>query len=158
GRRPPEPRDQGIAAMHPIFGKSVDGIAGTSPGRTRPPRRNRPGLEALERRQLLSLGDEFVANTTVRNDQLESDSASAANGISVAVWTDTFSPTDHDIRAQMFNPDGTLRGQEFLVEGSTADARRPSVAIDDAGNFVVAWEQTVNGQKDIRAELYTNTG
>src|SRR5262249_52477065 len=31
-------------------------------------------------------------------------------------------------------------------------------AIDDAGNFVVAWEQTVNGQKDIRAELYTNTG
>jgi hypothetical protein len=124
----------------------------------RPRRPRRLQLEPLEGRQLMSLGNEFIANTTVRNDQLESDGAIAANGISVAVWVDTFSGTDHDIRAQIYNADGTLRGKEIVVEGSSAEARRPSVAIDDAGNFVVAWEQTVNGQKDIRAELYTDTG
>src|SRR4051812_25377373 len=124
----------------------------------RPRRPRRLQLEPLEGRQLMSLGDEFIANTTVRNDQLESDGAIAANGISVAVWVDTFSGTDHDIRAQIYNADGTLRGKEIVVEGSSAEARRPSVAIDHAGNFVVAWEQTVNGQKDIRAELYTDTG
>src|SRR5262249_61236406 len=112
--------------MHLFRPKSKDTALKAAASRTRCPRRQQPGLEALEGRQLMSLGSEFLANTTTRNNQFESDNASAANGISVAVWTDTFSNTDHDIRAQMFNANGTLRGPEIVVEGSSADARAAS--------------------------------
>src|SRR5262245_41534584 len=129
--------------------------AGSRPGR---PRRQQPGLEALEGRQLMSLGSEFLANTTTRNSQFESDNASAANGISVAVWTDAFSNTDHDIRAQMFNAQGFSLGSEIIVENSGADAVLPSVAMDATGNWVATWQQTVNGQKDIMARRFSSTG
>src|SRR4051812_8059359 len=54
------------------------------PARTR---KRRPSLEALEGRQLMSLGVESLVNTTTRNAQFESDNASSANGTSVVVWT-----------------------------------------------------------------------
>src|SRR3954468_8697413 len=83
--------------------------------------RNRPSLEALEGRQLMSLGVESLVNTTTRNAQFESDNASSANGMSVAVWPDTFSSSDHDIRAQLYNANGTPRGSEIAVSLSGLD-------------------------------------
>ena len=80
--------------------------------RPRRPRRQQLGLESLEGRQLLSLGPEFRVNVSTIHNQLESANASAANGLSVAAWTDTFSSADHDIHAQMFNANGSLRGPE----------------------------------------------
>ena len=144
--------------MHLFRPKSKDTALKAAASRTRCPRRQQPGLEALEGRRLLSLGPEFLANTTTRNAQFESDNASARNGISVIVWTDTFSNTDHDIRAQMLNADGTKRGSELVVEFTSADARNPAVAMDDTGNFVVVWQQTVNGQTDILAQRFSSMG
>ena len=97
--------------------------AGSS--RTARTRRRLPSLEALEGRQLMSLGSEFLTpvNTTTRNAQFDSDNASSANGSSVAVWTDTFNAFDHDIRAQRFNAAGGKVGPEILVAGSSH--RRP---------------------------------
>ena len=71
----------------------------------------------------MSLGAEFIApvNTTTRNAQFDSDNASSANGSSVVVWTDTFSPTDHDIRAQRFNASGGKVGPEIVVSVSGLD-------------------------------------
>jgi hypothetical protein len=109
--------------------------------------RRRPGLEALERRELLSLGAEFSAtvNTTTRNAQFDSATASSANGSSVTVWVDTFSATDHDIRAQRFDAAGNKTGPEVLVTGTTLDETQPAVAMDALGDFVVAWRQTLSG-------------
>src|SRR3954447_17600241 len=101
--------------------------------------RNRPRLEALEGRQLMSLGAEFTAtvNTTTRNAQFESANASSSNGSSVVVWTDTFSSTDHDIRAQRYNSAGQKTGPEIVVSSSGFDERTPAVAMDAHGDFVV---------------------
>src|SRR5205814_2309599 len=90
------------AAMHRIFRKSTDHAA----SRARRPRRQRPLIEALEGRQLLSLaGQDFLVNATTRNSQFFSDTASSANGRSVAVWGDQSrtDQVDNDIRAQIYN-------------------------------------------------------
>src|SRR5262245_20648546 len=101
---------------------SDDRIGRVAAPRARRSRRQRLALETLEGRQLMSLGQEFLANTKTLNDQTQSDNATAANGISVAVWRDEFSSTDHDIRAQMFNANGTLRGSEIIVDFTSADS------------------------------------
>jgi hypothetical protein len=130
--------------------------------RARRPRRRRLELEALEGRQLLSLGNEVLVNTTTRNHQLHSDNASAANGLSVVVWEDGYSSTDHDIRAQMYNADGSKRGSEIVVENSAWYDSDPSVAIDATGNFVVAWSQQKSQQNmsttDVVARRFDSTG
>ena len=97
----------------------------TRADRPRPRTKNRPRLESLEGRQLMSLSSEFSAtvNTTTRNAQFGSANASSANGSSVAVWTDTFSSTDHDIRAQRFNAAGQKTGSEIVVSFSSLDER-----------------------------------
>src|SRR4051812_50068627 len=106
--------------MHRIFKKLHVLAARNDTVRARRPRRQRPGLEALEGRQLMTLSPEFLVNTTIRNAQFFSDNASAANGTKVVVWADQFSTThlDNDIRAQMYNADGSKRGGEIIVEFS----------------------------------------
>src|SRR3954451_21875349 len=84
-------------------------------------RKSRPSLEALEGRQLMSLGVESLVNTTTRNAQFESDNASSANGTSVVVWTASFSNTDRDIRAQVYNANGSPRGPEIAVSRNGLD-------------------------------------
>jgi hypothetical protein len=93
----------------------------------------------------MSVGPEFLVNTTTRNAQFDSDNASSSNGSSVVVWTDTFSLSDHDIRAQRFNSLGQKVGSEIVVSFSGLDEGSPDVAMDSQGNFVVAWTQTQSG-------------
>src|SRR5262245_13785489 len=78
-------------------------------------------LSSLEARQLLSLGSEFAVNTTTRGAQYEADNASAPDGRHVIVYTDQVSTTNHDIRARLYNSDGTAAGPDFAVDSSTAD-------------------------------------
>jgi hypothetical protein len=129
--------------------------------RTRGSRRSRPALESLEGRQLLSLGAEMVlaVNTTTRNDQFRPDTASSATGSSVVVWTDTFSITDHDIRAQLFNTAGNKVGPEIAVSLSTLDEIQPKVAMDSHGNFVVSWTQLLpGGDTNVVAQRFGSGG
>jgi hypothetical protein len=124
-------------------------------------RKRRPSLEALEGRQLMSLGAEFPTpiNTTTRNAQFDSDNASSSNGTSVVVWTDTFSLSDHDIRAQRFDRFGAKLGPEIVVSASGLDEGSPSVAIDGQGNFVVSWTQTQpGGDTNVVARRFNSNG
>jgi hypothetical protein len=127
------------------------------------PNRNhrRLGLETFERRELMSLGSEIAStvNTTTRNAQFNSANASSSNGSSVAVWVDTFSSTDHDIRAQRFDAAGNKTGSEIVVSFSALDEGQPSVAMDSQGNFVVAWRQTqTNGDTNVVARRFNSAG
>src|SRR3954451_11911089 len=122
-------------------------------------RKRRPSLETLEGRQLMSLGVESLVNTTTRNAQFESDNASSSNGMSVAVWTDTFSSTDHDIRAQLYNASGARQGSEIVVSFSGADEGSPAVAMDNRGNFVVTWTQAQpGGDTNVLAQRFNSAG
>lgn len=125
-------------------------------------RRNRPpSMEALEERQLMSLGAELITpiNSTTRNAQFDSDNASSAGGSSVVVWTDTFSSTDRDIRAQRFNSFGGKIGPEIVVSASGLDESSPAVAMDDQGRFVVTWTQRLaSGDTNVVARRFDSNG
>lgn len=123
--------------------------------------KTRPRLESLEGRQLMSLASEFSAtvNTTTRNAQFGSANASSTNGSSVVVWTDTFSATDHDIRAQRYNAAGQKTGSEIVVSFSGLDEGSPTVAMDAGGNFVVSWMQTLpGGDTNVVAQRFNSAG
>src|SRR3954466_15766516 len=123
-------------------------------------RKRRPSLESLEGRQLMSLGAEFIGpvNTTTRGPQFDSDNATSSNGFSVAVWTDAFSSTDHDIRAQRYNSAGGVVGSEIVVSFSRLDESHPRVAIDDQGRFEVAWTQQSGSDSNVVAQRFDANG
>ncbi|WP_422924386.1 hypothetical protein [Singulisphaera sp. PoT] len=135
-------------------------VSSSSPSPARS-RKRKPALESLEGRQLMSVGPEFYApvNTTTRNAQYDSDNATSNNGTSVVVWTDTYSNTDHDIRAQRMDRYGNKVGPEIVVSYSSLDEGTPSVAIDAFGDFVVAWRQTqTSGDTNVVAQRFNANG
>jgi len=89
-------------------------------------------------------GAEILLNTTTLRDQFNPAIAALANGDFVVAWTDN-SQTGGDtsgtaIRAQLFNPDGSMAGGEFVVNTLTiGDQNQPAVTGLPDGRFVVGW-------------------
>jgi hypothetical protein len=120
-------------------------------------RRRRPALEALEGRALLSFSGpaQLISTNFPPTDDTDSDNASSANGTSVAVWVNAFSPTDHDIWAQRFDNLGHPDGLPIMVDASSDDSYHPRVAMDSQGRFVVTWEDhNSNGSSSIWMSYY----
>src|SRR5262249_44097241 len=135
--------------MYRIFTKKHDLAARNTEARARRPRRHQLGLEALEGRQLLSLGSEFLVNRATAGQHLQSDNASAGNGLKVAAYVHIGPNANGDIRFQMFEANGTLRGQERTISATVGpNARHPSVAMDDSGDFVVTWAEGSGSEVD----------
>jgi hypothetical protein len=133
----------------------------------RPDRPRRPSaparrlrVEGLEDRRLLTLGLPFAVDNPASVPASDPATASAANGMSVVVWTRHFgiNNVDDQVRAQLYAANGAKIGGEITVAGSIRDEFDPAVAMDANGNFVVTWTEMVNGQPDVYARLYTNTG
>jgi len=126
------------------------------------PRRNRArrfSLEALEARAMLSLGSEFAVNTNTLGAQNESDNASAPDGSSVVVWTDGVSPTNHDIRARLYDAGGSAIGPDFAIDGSANDDTQPAVSISKYGYSVVVWTRTLaNGDRNVEGRTFKPAG
>ena len=90
------------------------------------------------------VGSDFVANTTTLNAQNEPSIATLADGRFIVSWSDQselsgfFSKAD--IRAQIFNADGSKSGVEFLVNTQTdLDQGRSEVTGLKNGGFVITW-------------------
>ena len=94
--------------------------------------------------------------------------AALSGGGFVAVWGQTASPTNSlsSIHGKLFNADGTQRGSEFSVSGSTilADLRQPGVTATSDGGFAISFQgvttnpatsSTITG---IGAQTYTADG
>ena len=93
-------------------------------------------------REFVPRGDEFLINTTTFGNQLGPKVAMDADGDFVVTWyDDTLAET---VWARRFNAAGAPAGPEFQIgmPDSQADAY-PSVAMDPAGNFVIAWEADI---------------
>jgi hypothetical protein len=112
---------------------------------------------------LMSLGAEFPTplNTTAINDTIGTANATSVNGSSVVVWSHLDGPISNatfDIRAQRLI-NGIKVGPEILVSTGPAGVDPASVAIDNQGDFVVAWEQNQpNGNSDILARKFGPAG
>jgi hypothetical protein len=83
-----------------------------------------------------------------------------AAGNFVLVWS-SHTPTAVDVFARRYDAAGVAQGAEFQVNTYTTGAQGyPAVAIDPAGNFVVAWasSQTTPNTDDIFARRYDSAG
>jgi hypothetical protein len=125
----------------------------------RRPARRRLELEALEGRLVPSVAAaEIHVNTTATLGQFDAANARSANGMRIAVWTHQYSTTETDIRAQVYNANGTRRGGELKVARSTASELEPDVSMDNAGNAVVVWRKNLSSTNwDVQAARIINT-
>jgi hypothetical protein len=118
--------------------------------------------DIFSRRALLSsfLGSEQrVSLNPQATDNTDTDNASSANGTSVVVWVNAFSPTDHDIWAQRFDRSGQPAGAPIQVDFTTADSYAPQVAMDGQGRFVVVWENlNADGTTSVLMSYYSAAG
>ncbi len=114
----------------------------------------------------LAQGDEFLVNTETLEDQKAPAIAMDTDGDFVIVWESKAQDNvdgKFGIYGQRFNAAGIAQGIEFKVNSETLeDQLAPSVAMDDAGNFVVAWQSKaqddVDGKNGIYAQRYAANG
>ena len=89
-----------------------------------------------------ALGDEFRVNTYSGGDESFPTVAMDMDGDFVVTW-DTFNPTvgdGYDVYARRFSSAGVPQGDDFIVNTDVPNHDyTSSVAMDDEGNFVVAW-------------------
>ncbi len=111
-------------------------------------------------------GSEFQVNTYTAGNQLNPSVAMDANGDFVVAWeTYGYHGSGFGIYAQQYNSSGAGAvpyGSQFQVNTSTTGImQNPSVAIDSAGDFVIAWQNYADdgsGEYDIYAQQYTALG
>jgi hypothetical protein len=95
------------------------------------------------------LGQEFLVNTYITNDQKFATVAMDPDGNFVVVWQSAGQDGSFPgVYGQRFNAAGGPRGTEFRVNTYTTNRQAyPRVATDARGNFVVAWHSyTQEGQ------------
>ena len=102
-------------------------------------------VESLEGRALLAvaapIGSEFAVNEHALGEQNRPAVAADADGDFVIAWEDDARDgSAQGVYARRFSAAGAPLGPDFRVNTFTTGAQsNPAVAMDDAGNFVVAW-------------------
>jgi hypothetical protein len=93
------------------------------------------------------LGNDFIVNTTVSDKQLAPTLAMNAAGDWVVAW-ESPDADGSGIFGQRFDAAGATVGSPFAINTTTGGNQiAPSVAINDSGAFVVAWQSAdANGQ------------
>jgi hypothetical protein len=88
------------------------------------------------------LGQEFLINTYITNDQHHPAVAMDAGGNFVVVWeSEGQDGSLTGVFGQRFDAGGARLGGEFRVNTYTTDKQlRPAVAMNPVGSFVVVWE------------------
>jgi hypothetical protein len=108
------------------------------------------------------LVDDFLVNddTTGGAGQWYSSIAMNASGNFVIVWEDARNSHIHDIYFQRYNASSVPQGTNQQANDDTRIVMQsfPSIAMNDAGNFVIAWEDYRNSNSDIFFQRYDSSG
>ncbi|MFC2089008.1 T9SS type A sorting domain-containing protein, partial [Calditrichota bacterium] len=110
-----------------------------------------------------ALGNNFKVNDdSGPTDQWRPSAAIDGSGNFVITWGDNRNGgTDYsDIYAQRYAADGTALGNNFKINDNIVNAwlGGPSIVTDNSGNFVIAWTDERNGNRDIYAQRYYSNG
>jgi len=89
-------------------------------------------------------GAEFQVNTYTTGDQRRSSIAMDNDGDFVIAWMSYYQDGSvYGIYAQRYNAAGVVQGAEFKVNTYTTNYQKfPSIAMDNDGDFVIAWQST----------------
>ncbi len=108
-------------------------------------------------------GSEFLVNTATMGNQQNPSVAMDSNGDFVVAW-ETYGQdgSGYGIYAQQYNANGAAYGSQFQVNSYTTGVQQnPSVAMNSAGDFVVAWKsynEDANYDYGIYAQRYNANG
>lgn len=105
------------------------------------------------------VGTEFLINSQTTGSQAAPTITGLSSGGFVVTWQDQNS-TSGDIKAQVYDANGTPSGAELLVNTVTSgNQNTPTITSLANGGFVVAWtNQTASSGGDIKAQVYDATG
>jgi hypothetical protein len=106
------------------------------------------------------LAVEFQVNTRTTDSQLTPDVGAAANGDFVVVWMATYQDGGGQtgLFGQRFQSGGARVGIEFAVNAATElNQFTPAVAVDDDGDFAVAWKNGF-GDYNVVARRFNSVG
>ena len=108
-------------------------------------------------------GGEFRVNQQTAASQWYPAVACAPGGSVVVAWTSELQDGSGDgVYARRFDADGAAVGDEFRVNTTTTDHQRhPTVAVDDSGDFAVAWSNFGHPDGagwDVFAQRFTAAG
>src|SRR5262249_47776219 len=105
---------------------------------------------------VIDAGDFSVAGSAGSED---SPSVAMAPDGSFAIAYQSFSPaTSNDIRLNRYAPSGALIASNVLVAGGPDAEQHPDIAIDNAGNAVVAYQEFIGGNIDVKARRVSSLG
>jgi len=116
------------------------------------------------------VGTQFLVNSTTALSQTYSSVSQISGGRFVVTWEHTASTTslDKEIRARIFNSDGTPVGSDFLVSTSKFDpdsglrlsSYQPSVDDLPGGGFVITWTHSAGlaARSSIRGQFFDSNG
>ncbi|MCA3272608.1 MAG: putative Ig domain-containing protein [Roseomonas sp.] len=107
----------------------------------------------------VALGGEFRVNTTTTSSQNNPAVAMDAAGSFVIAWDSPQDGSGDGIYAQRYNAAGVALGGEFRVNTTTVSSQNnPAVAMDAAGNFVIAWDSPDGSGDGVYAQRYNVAG
>ena len=108
------------------------------------------------------VGIEFLVNGTANTDVTRPAIDMDANGNFVIAWQDFGDDgSGPGIFAQRYNAIGVAQGAMIPVNTTTNDGQRHAdIAVDDNGNFLIAWEDDTlgNAKRGIRGQLFNANG
>lgn len=105
-------------------------------------------------------GTNFLVNDDEGASQQEMpDVDTDVNGNFIITWNDARNG-NWDVYGQRYDSGAGTQGSNFLVndDGGLSDQRRPKIAIQSTGDFVVSWHDYRNGDADIYAKQYDING
>ncbi len=109
-------------------------------------------------------GSEFLVNTFTTGKQINSSVAMDPDGDFVIAWqSDQLAYSLTDIYAQRYNAAGEAQSGEFMVNTRTISSQTaPAVAMDNSGNFIVAWnsnnQAAAKSYEDVYLKRYNAAG
>jgi hypothetical protein len=105
-------------------------------------------------------GQERAINVRTAGTQSNAVVAAGPQGF-VVVWNSYYSSNgrSYDILARLLDPNGEPMGGEFQVnQANVGNQSGPTVAVDSAGGFAVAWQGPGADQEDVYVRLYDCNG
>ena len=103
-------------------------------------------------------GDFKINDDTFEADQEAPDLDVGPLGEFVIVWQDSRN-NGPDVFLQRLNASGEVIGANRLVNNQLGGAQRcPSIAFGSPGSFIVAWQDTREGNRDIYAQMFNGSG
>ncbi len=109
----------------------------------------------------VAAGPDFIINSSTNSTQASPKIVALSDGRFVATWNSNESTTgiELDVRARIFNANGTAAGADFIVNSTIAGVQaQTDVAGLPNGRFAMTWFSRDTNSNTVRTRIFDKTG